>query len=224
MTISIIGQAGTFATIQAAVTAAANGATISVTAGTYTENVTITDKWVTIDGDKSGGAVNLNGQITVAGTLNGALAITDLNINATGKSYGVLVSAGSTGFAGSVTLDDVAISNAQFNGFAYIRAGNGSSPTHGDTIGAVSILNSEFSNNAIATTGSNGRGDILLFGYNQDLTISHVDIGSPGAGAQKAIQVRGIQDAGDLTNVGPFDPAGDVAINHLTSPAPTRRT
>ena len=40
MTISIIGQAGTFATIQAAVTAAANGATISVTAGTYTENVT----------------------------------------------------------------------------------------------------------------------------------------------------------------------------------------
>ena len=102
MTISIIGQAGTFATIQAAVTAAANGATISVTAGTYTENVTITDKWVTIDGDKSGGAVNLNGQITVAGTLNGVLAITDLNINATGKPYGVFVSAASTNFAGSV--------------------------------------------------------------------------------------------------------------------------
>ena len=133
MTISIIGQAGTFATIQAAVTAAANGATISVTAGTYTENVTITDKWVTIDGDKSGGAVNLNGQITVAGTLNGVLAITDLNINATGKPYGVFVSAASTNFAGSVTLDGVAISHAQQDGFAYIRALNGStsnSPRH----------------------------------------------------------------------------------------------
>ena len=58
-------------------------------------------------------SVTLNGQITVAGTLNGAFAITDLNINATGKDYGVLVSANSTGFAGSVTLDDVSISNAQ---------------------------------------------------------------------------------------------------------------
>ena len=167
MTSSIIGQAGTFATIQAAVTAAANGATISVTAGTYTENVTITDKWVTIDGDKSGGAVNLNGQITVDGTLHGAFAITDLNINATGKPYGVFVSAASTNFAGSVTLDGVAISHAQQDGFAYIRALNGSTPTHPDTIGAVSILNSTFSDNA-TVTGANGRGDILLFGYNQD--------------------------------------------------------
>jgi len=219
MTISIIGQAGTFATIQAAVTAAANGATISVTAGTYTENVTITDKWVTIDGDKSGGAVNLNGQITVAGTLNGVLAITDLNINATGKPYGVFVSAASTNFAGSVTLDGVAISHAQQDGFAYIRALNGSTPTHPDTIGAVSILNSTFSDNA-TVTGANGRGDILLFGYNQDLTITNVAISSPGAFAQKAIQMRGIQnnpgDVVDVVNVGPYDPAGDVAINNLT--------
>ena len=215
MTISIIGQAGTFATIQAAVTAAANGATISVTAGTYTENVTITDKWVTIDGDKSGGAVNLNGQITVAGTLNGVLAITDLNINATGKPYGVFVSAASTNFAGSVTLDGVAISHAQQDGFAYIRALNGSTPTHPDTIGAVSILNSTFSDNA-TVTGANGRGDILLFGYNQDLTITNVAISSPGAFAQKAIQMRGIEDLGNVVNMGPYHQAGDVAINNLT--------
>ena len=145
MAVLTVGLGGTFdfSTIQAAVTAAANGDTISIAAGTYTENVTITDKAVTIDGDETGGAVNLNGQITVAGTLNGALAVTDLNINATGKDYGVLVSAASTNFAGSVTLDGVAISNAQQDGFAYIRAGNGSTPTHGDTIGAVSILNSE---------------------------------------------------------------------------------
>ena len=138
MTVSINGT--DYATIQAAVDAAANGDTIEITAGTYTEDVTITGKSITIDGAETGGVndVTLNGQITVAGTLNGALAITDLNINATGKSYGVFVSANSSGFAGSVTLDDVAIANARSNGFAYIRAGNGSVPTLGDTIGAGS--------------------------------------------------------------------------------------
>jgi hypothetical protein len=107
-------------------------------------------------GDETGGAVNLNGQITVAGTLNGAFAVTDLNIDATGKDYGILVSAASTNFAGSVTLDGVAISNAQQDGFAYIRAGNGSTPTQGDTIGAVSILNSEFHNNATVNSPAGG--------------------------------------------------------------------
>jgi hypothetical protein len=110
----------------------------------------------------------------------------------------------------------VAISNAQQDGFAYIRAGNGSSPTHGDTIGAVSILNSQFHDNATASSPASGRADILLFGYNQDLTITNVDISSPGAGAQKAIQMRGIQESpGDVTNVGPYDPAGHVAIHNL---------
>ena len=112
-------------------------------------------------------------------------------------------------------LDDVAISHAQRNGFAYIRTGNGSTPTLADTIGSVSILNSTFSDNATLIGGS-ARGDILLFGYNQDLTISNVDIGSPGAFAQKAIQMRGIQHAGNVVNTGPYDQAGDVAINNLT--------
>ena len=113
----------------------------------------------------------------------------------------------------------MAISHAQQDGFAYICALNGSTSTHPDTIGAVSILNSTFSDNA-TVTGANGRGDILLFGYNQDLTITNVAISSPGAFAQKAIQMRGIQnnpgDVVDVVNVGPYDPAGDVAINNLT--------
>ena len=115
-----------------------------------------------------------------------------------------------------MTLDDVSISNAKQDGFAYIRAGNGSIPTLGDTIGAVSILNSQFHNNATASSPASGRADILLFGYNQDLTITNVVIDTPGAFAQKAIQMRGIQDGADVTNVGPFDQAGDVAINNLT--------
>ena len=115
-----------------------------------------------------------------------------------------------------MTLDDVSISNAKQDGFAYIRAGNGSIPTLGDTIGAVSILNSQFHNNATANSPASGRADILLFGYNQDLTITNVVIDTPGAFAQKAIQMRGIEDGADVTNVGPFDQAGDVAINNLT--------
>ena len=215
--ILLVGNGG-YATIQAAVNAAADGDTIEIAAGTYTEDVTITGKALTIDGVENGSAnsVTLNGQVTVAGTLNGAFAITDLNINATGKDYGVCVTANSTAFAGSVTLDDVSISNAKQDGFAYIRAGNGSIPTLGDTIGAVSILNSQFHNNATASSPASGRGDILLFGYNQDLTITNVVIDTPGAFAQKAIQMRGIEDVGDVVNVGPYDQAGDVAINNLT--------
>ena len=112
--ILLVGNGG-YATIQAAVNAAADGDTIEIAAGTYTEDVVITGKALTIDGVENGSvnSVTLNGQITVAGTLNGAFAITDLNINATGKDYGVLVSANSIGFAGSVTLDDVSISHAK---------------------------------------------------------------------------------------------------------------
>ena len=127
------GATGGYATIQAAVNAAANGDIIEIAAGTYTENVVVTGKALTIDGVETGDVndATLNGQITVAGTLNGAFAITDLNINASGKDYGVLVSANSTGFAGSVTLGDVSISNAQQDGFAYVRTGNGSTPDAG---------------------------------------------------------------------------------------------
>jgi hypothetical protein len=82
--------------------------------------------------------------------------------------------------------------------------------------GAVALTPIGVGDNAITNTGGGGRGDILLFGYNQDLTLTNVDISSPGAFAQKAIQMRGIQDGGDLANVGPYDQAGDVAINNLT--------
>ena len=80
----------------------------------------------------------------------------------------------------------------------------------------MSILNSQFHNNATASSPASGRADILLFGYNQDLTITNVVIDTPGAFAQKAIQMRGIEDVGNVVNVGPYHQAGDVAINNLT--------
>ena len=199
------------ATIQAAVDAAHTGDTILV-AGSYTEAVTITGKQLTLEGVSG---ATLHGQITVAGVLDGNVSIKDLDIDATGHQDGVLVSASSTSFAGSVILDGVTIENAQQNGFVYIRAGNGTTPTLTDTIGAISILNSTFTNNATLNSSAGGRGDILIFGYNQDLTISGVTIESPGSAAQKAIQLRGLQDGGDVTNVGPYDHAGDVSLTNL---------
>jgi Ca2+-binding RTX toxin-like protein len=80
----------------------------------------------------------------------------------------------------------------------------------------VSIIDSEFHHNATVSSPASGRADILLFGYNQNLTIDNVSIDQAGTAAQKAIQMRGIQDAADVTNVGPYDPAGDVAIHNLT--------
>src|SRR6202008_667420 len=104
-------------------------------------------------------------------TLNGQLTLDGIAVDAAGHAYGVLVSANSTGGTGAVTLDHDSVANAQLNGFAYIETGNAATPTHSDTIGAVSILNSDFSGNATQTSGSNGRGDILLYGFNGDFTV-----------------------------------------------------
>jgi hypothetical protein len=209
----LVGGGSQYATIQSAVNAAASGDTILIAPGSYSENVEVTGKAVTLQGL---GGVTLHGQVTVDGTLNGLLTVDGVAIDATGHSYGVLVSANSTGYAGAVTLDHASVANAKLNGFAYIETGNGSTPTHADTIGVISILNSDFSGNATQTTGANGRGDILLYGFNGNFTVDGVTIHNPGAGAQKAIQLRGVQGAGDVSGVGPYRAGGNVSLTDLT--------
>jgi hypothetical protein len=207
-------------TIQAAVDAAEGGDTILVGAGTFSEDVTLSDGLaVTIQGEGDTTTV-VAGQITSSGDLNGMLKLQDLGIDATGNQYGVFASNSSTGYAGSIVLNNVAIDNATQDGFAYIRAGNGGIPSLTDTVGDIQILNSDFDNNGTATSGSGGRGDVLLFGYNQDLTIDgssfHGNYASGSIGTQKAIQLRGLQDGGDTVNAGPYDAAGAVSLNDLT--------
>jgi hypothetical protein len=209
----LVGAGSQYATIQAAVNAASNGDTILIAPGSYTENINIAGKAIDLEGF---GGTTLHGSITESGTLNGALTIDGISIDATGQQYGVLVSANSTNFAGSVTLDNSSVANAKLNGFAYIESGNGSTPTLTDTIGSISILNSIFSGNATQTSGANGRGDILLYGYNQDFTVSGVTIQDPGAGAQKAIQVRGVQTSANTVNAGPYQSSGDISLTDLT--------
>ncbi len=209
---------GGFQSVQSAVDAAASGDVVLLASGEFNENLSINGKSLTLDGAGRSGAsaTTLNGQITVAGVLNGALTLQDLAVDATGRQYGVFVSASSDSLAGEVALDNVLISNAGVNGFAYIRAGNGSTPVLTDTIGAVSILNSEFLGNATQATGANGRGDVLLYGFNGDLTLDRVSIHDAGVGAQKAIQLRGLQNAGDTAGVGPYSAAGTVTLSALT--------
>ena len=188
-----------------------------IAAGTYTENVTITGKALTIDGVENGSAnsVTLNGQITVAGTLNGAFAITDLNINATGKDYGVLVIGQ---FDRICRLGDARRRldlQRQAGRLRLCPCRQRVDPDAGRHDRRDLDPQQPVPQQRDREHPASGRADILLFGYNQDLTITNVVIDSPGAFAQKAIQMRGIE-GGDVVNVGPYDPAGDVAINNLT--------
>ncbi|MCX7374503.1 MAG: hypothetical protein NTW56_19070 [Alphaproteobacteria bacterium] len=205
---------GTFGSIQAAVTAAVDGQAVRVKAGSYIEDVALGGKSITIDGAGSG-STTLVGQFTSAGTQAATLTISDLAVDATGKSTGLHITT-SDGGASALVLNGVSIANAQGNGVFYARAGNGSTPTLTDTLKSVSLLNSSFTNNANTDTMSGGRGDILLFGFNGDLTVTNVTIGSPGVWAHKALQMRGVQDGSDVAGVGPYARAGHVAINNLT--------
>ncbi|KJC40735.1 hypothetical protein UP09_21665 [Bradyrhizobium sp. LTSP885] len=208
----LVGGGSQYTTIQAAVNAASNGDTILIAPGSYTEDVAITGKAVSLEGF---GGTTLHGSITESGTLDGALTIDGIAVDASGKQYGVLVSANSTNSAGSVTLDNASVANAELNGFAYIESGNGSTPTNTDTVGSISILNSVFSGNATQTSGANGRGDILLYGYNGNFTVNGVTIENPGAGAQKAIQMRGVQTSANTVDVGPYQPSGNISLTNL---------
>lgn len=206
----LVGSGG-FASIQAAVDAAIDGDTILIPAGTFTENVTIGAKAITLRGFGEG-VTTIAGQITVNGVLDGPLAFEELSINAAGFQYGIFASASSTEFAGGITLNGVAISNAGQNGFAYIRAGNGSTPSLTDTVGSISILNSAFTSNGITNTGAAGRGDVILFGFNRDVTIADSSFSGVDTDTQKAIQLRGTQTVTDVPGIGPYAAGGTVSI------------
>lgn len=198
----LVGGDG-FPSIQDAINAAQNGDTILIAPGTYTGDLTIPNGLsITLQGWAD---VDIQGQITTSGTLNGSLVFRNLNIDATGEQYGIYATNNSSG-TGGIILDGVDISGASTNGFAYIRAGNGSTPTLADTLGFITIVDSEFANNG-TVVGANGRGDVLAFGFNGFFNVRGSTF--EGNDGQKAIQVRGVQ------NGSTYFPLGEVNLEDI---------
>ena len=116
----LVGAGSQYATIQAAVNAAADGDIILLAPGTYAENVTISGKALSIEGlggaNGVGGAV-LDGSITETGALHGALTIEGLVINATGQQDGISLSPTLAG-AETVIINNVSITGASETGLA----------------------------------------------------------------------------------------------------------
>src|SRR5262249_3797518 len=114
----LVGGGSQYTTIQAAVNAAHDGDTILVAPGTYTENVLINGKAVSIEGfggaNGVGGAV-LDGSITQTGALNGNMTIEGLVINATGQQNGISLTP-TLGGPETVFINNVSVSNASQTG------------------------------------------------------------------------------------------------------------
>ncbi|MCC1493200.1 VCBS domain-containing protein [Cognatishimia sp. F0-27] len=175
--------------IQDAVDAATAGDTIEVLAGTYAENVTVS-KALTIEGSDavlqsaslgSGNGFSITGDIDMGGAEE--VSISGFTI----EDYAVGVRISSTTALSQLTLDDMSINDNSVHG---VGTGSGA-----PTLGAVTITDSEFSGNG--TGGSNGSGDVILFGFTGDASLLNVVIDGVGdAVAQagrgdNAIQISG---------------------------------
>jgi Ca2+-binding RTX toxin-like protein len=225
---------GGYSSIQEAVTAASTDDIVLVADGGYTEDVTVTDRAITIQGVNPG-TVTLNGQISVSDVMEGddTLAFRDFAIDASGKSYGITVRSSTSDVlgvnAGMVVLDGMSIENARELGLFYAHPDNGSNPVNPDTIGGFEIIDSVFAHNGQYHTGAKGQGHINLFGFNGDLTIQDsqfhgpavngVDsvFGTTAAGTSvnpyKAISVSGLRTG--TTDVDGYVDSGELVISNV---------
>ncbi len=200
------GANGGFSTIQGAVTAAASDDIVLVANGSYTEDLTVTDRAITIQGVNPG-TVTLNGQISVSDVMEGddTLAFRDFAINAAGKSYGITVRSSAADDVGvndgKVVLDGMSIANAREIGLFYAHPANGSTPLNPDTIGSFEITDSVFADNGQYHTGARGQGHVNLFGFNGDLTVADSAFHGPAG------------DLGDSVFGGPTPTAPGTTVN-----------
>ena len=189
------GLGSTDSSIQRGVDAADGGFTVNVEHGTYTETVTV-NKAITIDGEGNGPAplvtlqspTNGTNLIDVTSTTpSDDVTIKDIafeGINGSNQAA-VGVNVSSTANFGTLTIDRSTFTDLQFNGVSVF--GNA---TTGISARDVVISNSTFTNNGVNNGGS---GDIDLFMYNGDASLSNLILTNNGAnGAQLGIQLRGV--------------------------------
>ncbi|WP_371056533.1 Ig-like domain-containing protein [Rhodosalinus sp. K401] len=198
--------AGTFATIQAAIDAAAEGDTILVngaggpgeTAYSGSETLVL-DKGVTIRGlgDVSVAGIDVNG-----GGAGQSVEIDNVDVVATGGA-GVSIDEGAD-------YDSVAFRNGDVTGGAShgLLVGSGANPVEAANtaadVDAIVIENAAFSGNG--SSGSNGSGALTFFGYTGGVTLTDVTV-TGGAGADNGIQLRGLDTPG---------PAGTITLSGVT--------
>lgn len=210
--------AGGYATIQDAIDAASDGDTILIAADTYNESLSIT-KSVTLIGQDVGSdgvpdvhidpvtahGIALSGDIDNGGT--GAVNIRGISVSgATGSGINV---------ASNTQLASLTVQDSAFSDNATFGIGAGSSMFG---VGAVNVLNSTFTDNGQG--GSNGAGDIVLFGFTGNALIQDVDITSTkaygdaqGSKGDNAIQING-RDPADYDV---DQPIGTVTLQNVTT-------
>jgi nitrous oxidase accessory protein NosD len=211
-----VTDAGTDHSIQRGHDAASAGDTVNVEGGTYVESVTI-NKAITIDGDGSGPSP----LATITAALAGATLI---NVAATNPSDDVFIR--DLAFLGvnGATVADIGVNvpgSANFNKLEIERSTftdlhfNGVQVLGNNATGAsaqnVVIDASTFTNNGF---NNGGAGDIDLFRYNKDATLSNLTLSNDGTlGSRFGIQLRG--KGNDLTNGTDLAAMGTVSLSNI---------
>ncbi|MEC5126218.1 Calx-beta domain-containing protein, partial [Verrucomicrobiales bacterium BCK34] len=189
--------------IQSAIDAASEGDRIEIAAGTYNESINL-NKAVSLAGAGVGQTIitPLNGSgIEITGDLG-----TDAIVNIDGIEFKASPNGSGIDYANTAILGTLNIVNSKFE--ANFRNGV---EIGGDgallDLDNVIITDTEFVGNGEPQPGgTNGDGDILLYQYNGDATISNVTITGQDRGngaAENAIQLRstGVMGTVSLTNV-----------------------
>ena len=209
----LVGNGG-YATIQAAVDAAAVGDTILVGAGTFA-GATI-GKELTIIGQGAGQTIITSGAGQTGFQLTGNIDATAGDAHATVTIQGFTFTGNSVGVgvASSTTLlDHLVVENSDFTGNTIHGVGTGSGAFG---VKAVDITNSTFEHNGDGS--HNGDGDIVLFGFTGDALIKNVTItGGANATPTNANADTGIQINGrNPTSYDVTQPIGHVVFDNVS--------
>ena len=188
---------GTYGTIAAGLAATADGYTVRILPGTYSESDLAVDHAITIIGQGSVVVDAAGGNGFVLGNIGALGTVEFQNLTIVDASGSGIVANGST-VLGTLDIDNVTVNGSARNGVE----------VHNNGVANVEISGSNFTNNGDGTSG--GDGALIFYQYNGAATITNVTITGNGAGnpfppagppTQTGSQT-GIQFRGDTGNLG----------------------